>query len=225
MLPHKVPIRYSSLCAISLLVGVWIGCAVSDVLAQVDYEDITVSPELHPSGNTLHGYAEYRIVVSNRSPDKTHQVTLILPETSYGVYEKRIREMTRSVVVGPSATVHVSLLQPPVQMHGRGLGVAIDGKMQEEDVPLGVSQHGRNVFLSRVTTGGSTAIRVSSSSNLTLQILVSRDVDTTELHTYADSLFDTSFSSSPLPSTGSFPPPSGRRAPYEIVNLGFPVSS
>ena len=224
MLPHKEPIRYSSLCAISLLVGVWIGCAVSDVLAQVGYDEITVSPELHPSGNTLHGYAEYRIVVSNRSPDKTHQVTLILPGTSYGVNEKRIREITRSVVVGPSATVHVSLLQPPVPMPGRGLGVAIDGKMREEDVPLAVSQHGRNVFLSRVTTGGSTKIRVGS-SNLTLRVLVSRDVDTTDLHTYADSLFGTPFSGSPSPSTGSFPPSSGGRAPYEIVSLGFPVSS
>ena len=216
--------RYSVPYVISFLVGVWIGSTVSDVLAQVDYDEITVSPELHPSGNTLHGYAEYRIVVSNRSSDKTHQVTLILPGTSYGVNEKRIREITRSVVVGPSATVHVSLLQPPVPMPGRGLGVAIDGKMRQEDVPLGISQHGRNVFLSRVTTGGSTKIRVSS-SNLTLRVLTSRDVDTTDLHTYTDSLFGTSFSSSPSPSTGRFPPSSGGQAPYEIVSLGFPVSS
>ena len=223
MLPHKVPIRYSSLCAISLLVGVWIGCAVSDVLAQVDYDDITVSPELYPSGNTFHGYAEYRIAVSNRSPEKTHQVTLMLPKSNYG-YETHIRKMTRSVVVAPSTTVRVSLFQPPVPMHGSRLGVTIDGKMQEEKVPLSISDHGRQVHLHRIPRPSGMGTHLSV-TNLRPCVLISRDVNTTEIHTHAGIFFDPLSSSSPSPSTAPFPASSGGQMPYEIVDLGFPVSS
>ena len=222
MLPHKVPIRYSSLCAISLLVGVWIGCAVSDVFAQVDYDDITVSPELYPSGNTVHGYAEYRIAVSNRSSDKTHQVTLMLPESSYG-YETHIRKMARSVVVAPSTTVRISLFQPPVQMHGSRLGVTIDGKMQEENVPLSISDHGRQVHLHRIPRPSmGTHLSVT---NLRPQVLISRDVNTTELHTHAGIFFGPLSPSSSSPSTVPFSSSSSGPMPYEIVDLGFPVSS
>ena len=221
---HELTIRYSRLCAISFLVIVGMSCAVPDLLAQVDYDDITVSPEPHPSANTLHGYAEYRIAVSNRSPDKTHQVTLILPDTSYS-YGQRIREITRSVVVAPSTTVRVSLLQPPVQMNGHNLGVAVDGRRQKAELPFLLNQHGRDVFMSRVVTGGGGARIHISATALTLRVLVSRDVDTTDLHTHADGIFGTLFPSSPSPSTGRFPPSSGGKAPYEIVDLGFSVAS
>ena len=221
---HESTIRYSRLCAISFLVVVGMGCAVPDLLAQVDYDEITVSPELHPRVNTLHGYAEYRIAVSNRSPDKARQVTLILPGTSHS-YGQHIREMTRSVVVAPSTTVHVSLLQPPVPMPGRDLRVAIDGKMQKEEMPLPIFTHGRNVYMSRVVTaGGGRRIHIGT-TKLTLRVLVSRDVDTADLHDHASDIFGTRFPSSPSPSTGRFPPSSGGTAPYEIVDLGFSVTS
>ena len=220
---HKSTMRYFALRVIFFLVAVWICCAVSDVLAQTDYDDITITPGLHPSGTTFHGYAEYRIAVSNRSLYKTHQVTLILPKSSYGFSGEHIREITRSVVVGPAATVHVSLLQPPVLMLGNALEVAIDGKVQKEMVPVLIGRHGRDVFVSSVTTGGSTTTRVSSSS-LSLQILTSRDVDATNLHTYADRLLSPLFSSSPVHSGSPFSPSSGGKAPYETTDLGFPVS-
>ena len=215
--------RYSALHVISFLVAVWLCSIVSDTFAQQDFDDITITPELHPSGTTFHGYAEYRVGISNRSPDKAYQVTLILPKASYAY----IREMTRSVVVGPSATVHVSLLQPPMLMQGNALGVVIDDKIQKGEVPLLIGRHGRSVYINHISTGGTRKVRVSSSP-LSLQILISRNVDATDLHTHADRLLNPLSSSSPAPSSpsGGFPPSSGRSssAPYQTIDLGFPVS-
>ena len=88
--------RYSSLRVISFLAAVWMCCTVSNTFAGTDFDDITVTPELDlGGGNSFHGYAEYRIAVSNRSLDKAHRVTLILPKMSFGLAGNRIREITR----------------------------------------------------------------------------------------------------------------------------------
>ena len=220
-------IRYSVLCVISLLVVVWICSTVSNAFARTDYDDITITPELEPRGTTFHGYAEYRIGISNRSLDQPHQVTLILPKASYAFSGEHIREMARSVVVGPSATVHVSLLQPPMLMQGNALAVSIDGKMQKGEVPLTIGRHGRDVFISHISTGGSTRAHVTSSS-LSLRILISQNADVTDLHTHAAILLSSLASRSGYspPSIG-FPPSSGSgsKPPYETIDLGFPVSA
>ena len=219
--------RYYALRVIFFLVVVWICCTVPDALARTDFGDITITPELQPRGTTFHGYVEYRIGISNRSPDKPHQVTLILPKNSYAYSGEHIREMTRSVVVGPSATVHVSLLQPPMSMQGHALAITIDGKVQKEEVPLALGRHGRHVFISHITTGGSTRAHVGSSS-LSLQILVSQNVDVTNLHTHAAVILGpfSSRSGYSLPSSGFSPPSTGKSKPfYETVDLGFPVSA
>ena len=104
-LPHKSALRYSALRIIYFLVAVWLSCTASNTFAQTDFDDITITPELQPNGTTFHGYAEYRIGLSNHSPHKAYQVTLILPKTSYAFSGEHIRELTRTVVVGPSATV------------------------------------------------------------------------------------------------------------------------
>ncbi len=224
---HESTMRYSALRIISFLVAGWLCCAVSNTFAQTYFDDITITPELTPKGTTYHGYAEYRIGISNRSPDKPYQVTLIFPKNSYGHSGEYVREMTRSVVVGPSATVHVSLLQPPMSMHGNSLAVAIDGKMQKEDVPLHPARHGRNVYVHRVPGGVSGGPHVSISS-LSLQILISQNVDVTDLHAHAGTILGPLASSSgySLPSSG-FPPSSGGRSKpfYETIDLGFPVSA
>ena len=226
--------RFFRRCAISLLIVAWLCCTVSIALAGTDFDDITITPELQPKGTTFHGYAEYRIGISNRSPDKPHQVTLIFPKNSYGHSGEYIREMTRSVVVGPSATVHVSLLQPPMSMQGRALAVAIDGKIQKEEVPLIIARHGRHVFLSHFMAGGSGRPHVSISS-LSLRILISQNVDVTDLHTNAGIILGPLSSSSGYslpssgfsPSSGGFPPSSSSRSKpfYETIDLGFPVSA
>ena len=224
---HKSTMRYAALRIIYFLVAVWLCCAVSNTFAQREFDDITITPELQPNGTTFHGYAEYRIGISNRSPHKAHQVTLILPKTSYASSGEYIRELTRTVVVGPSATVHASLLQPPMLIQGFALGVAIDGKLQKEEVPLIIAQHGRQVHMHYISTGGSTRAHVRSSA-LSLRILISQNVDVTDLHTHAALLLSSPSSGSghSSPSSG-FPPfsGSGSTPPYKTIDLGFPVSS
>jgi hypothetical protein len=204
--------RYSVPRVIFFFVVVWMCCTVSDTLAQQRFDDITITPGLQPTGDTSHGYAEYRIAVSNYSPDKTHQVTLILPKSVFGVSGNRIREITRSVIVGPSATVHVSLLQPPVLLaSGSELGIAIDGEIQREEVLLSGGQHGRM---------GARVKRFP----LSLRILISRNVDTTALHLHVDTLLSPLSSISRSPPGGGFPRSGGGGAPYQTIDLGLPVS-
>ena len=224
---HESAMRYSVLCIISLLATVWLCCTVSNTFAQTYFDDITITPELTPKGTTFHGYAEYRIGISNRSPDKSHQVTLTFPKISYGRSGEYIREMTRSAIVGPSATVHVSLLQPPMSMHGNSLAVTIDGKMQQEGVPLRPAQHGRHVYVHYVSGGGSGRPHVSISS-LSLQILISQNVDVTDLHAHAGAILGplASRRGYSLPGSGSSPASSSTsRHLYETIDLGFPVSA
>ena len=206
--------RFTNLfITVCLPIAVW-GCTVPDAFA-VEFDDIVVTPELTPTGNSHHGYVEYRIAISNRSPGEPHKVELIFPKDSFGHSGNRIREMTRSVVVGPSATVHVSLFQPPVRIYGNDLGVAIDGgRVQERPVPLSSSQHGQyrsGHHTSRSSSGVRTSFTVFESS---LRILMSRNVDTTNLHAHADKLLDTSGTSHRR----------GRKS-YETIDLGLPVSA
>ena len=211
-LSHKSAMRYSALRVIFFFVVVWMCCTVSDTLAQQRFDDITITPGLQPTGDTSHGYAEYRIAVSNYSPDKTHQVTLILPKSVFGVSGNRIREITRSVIVGPSATAHVSLLQPPVLLaSGSELGIAIDGEIQREEVLLSGGQHGRM---------GARVKRFP----LSLRILISRNVDATALHLHVDTLLSPLSSISRSPPGGGFPRSGGGGAPYQTIDLGLPVS-
>lgn len=224
--------RYFSLCAISLLIVAWLCATVSDALARTEFGDITVTPELQPTGNTFHGYAEYRIAVSNRSLDTAHQVTLILPKKVFGTPRNEIRELTRSVIVGPSATVYVSLLQPSVPLaSGSELGVAIDGEVQRDEVLLSGGQHGRRrSSTTHVSVGVGTSPGAPVASKgfpLSLRILISRNVDPTALHTYTDKLLSPPSSGGPsVPSSGS-PVSRGRGSTpsYETIALGLPVST
>ena len=213
-LSHELAMRYATLCITSFLVAVWMCCTAFNTFAQQDFDDITITPELDlGGGNSFHGYAEYRIAVSNRSLDKAHRVTLILPRSSFHMPGNRIQEITRSVVVSPSSTVHVSLLQPPVMLQGNALGVAINGKLQKETMPLVITHHGLNVSgrtyvpVGVHTSPGTSISAIGSSrgSSLLLRILISRNVDTTDLHTYTNKVL--------------------APAAYQIVDLGLPVSS
>ena len=223
--------RYSHKCVISLLIVAGLCCTVSDTLAGLEFGDIIITPELEPAGNAAHGYAEYRIAVSNRSPDTAHRVTLILPKKIFRTTRNHIREITRSIVVGPSATVYVSLLQPPVPLApGSELGIAIDGEVQREEVLLSGGQHAvarsstAHASVGIGTSPGAPVLR--KSVPLLLRILISRNVDATALHLHANRLLSSpSSGSSSLPSSGS--PPSRVRVSspsYETIDLGLPAS-
>ncbi len=194
-----------------LLIAIWC-CTALDAFA-MEFDDIVITPELTPSGNSHHGYVEYRIAVANLSPKKTHKVKLILPKDSFGYSGNRIREMTRSVVVGPSATAHVSLFQPPVGMYGNALGVVIDGRVQDDTVPLAIGRHGGQRRGTHVSMSSSRGRRRFTSFAPSFRILMSRNVDAKDLHDHADKLFGVSAASRRGPPT------------YETINLGLPVSA
>ena len=221
--------KYSAPCSILFLVAVCLCYSVSGTFARMEFDDIKITPELTPSGTSLHGYAEYRIAVSNRSPDKTHQVTLTLPKNSSFGLGNHIRKITRSVVVGPSATVHVALLQPPVTLGGRDLGVAINGDVQDEAVPLSIFDHGgKDYHASRVSTSGMSGRSHVISYFSSLRILISRNVDTTNLHLHAGKLLSASPPSRGVSPSGGSPHPyasSSSGASYATIDLGLPASA
>ena len=99
------------------------------------------------------------------------------------MFGNQIRKITRSVIVGPSATARVTLFQPSVRLDGHGLEVTIDGKVQDDAAPLSIGNHGRhdNFFMRHHTAGMPHAVR---SSNPEIRILISRSVDTADLHTH-----------------------------------------
>ena len=213
--------------SIPVLIAITLCCTATNGYATTRIGDITITPGVSPSGNSDHGYAEYRISVSNHSPDKMHVVTLILPDNSFNIDPNRIRDITRSVVVGPAATAHVSLFQPPVPLRGNDLAVAIDGKRQRKEVPLSLGNHAPD-------TSHSFASHFVLTLPLSLQVLVSRNVDTSELHTHAGTLVNTIPSMSGFSvstsAPGSFVTSSSSSstsgsASYELIDLGFPVSA
>ena len=213
--------------SIPVLIAITLCCTATNGYATTRIGDITITPGVSPSGNSDHGYAEYRISVSNHSLDKMHVVTLILPDNSFNIDPNRIRDIMRSVVVGPAATAHVSLFQPPVPLRGNDLAVAIDGKRQRKEVPLSLGNHAPD-------TSHSFASHFVLTLPLSLQVLVSRNVDTSELHTHAGTLVNTipsiSRFSVSTSAPGSFVTSSSSSstsgsASYELIDLGFPVSA
>lgn len=162
-----------------------------------------------------------------------HVVTLIMPNDSYSNTSERIREISRSVVVGPGSTAHVSLLQPPIPLHGNDLAIAIDGRRQKEEISLpgGSHGHGASHSFGSHWMSGSMGFSVFPMS---LQVLVSRNVDTSALHTHAETIVNTIPSrsgfrlSTPTSGpvvTGSSVSGSFGPASYKLIDLGFPVSA
>lgn len=106
------------------------------------FGDITVSFDPVPEGRHTHGYTEYRIHVRNGSAERSHRVRLRIPKASTPTRFERIREISRTVDVGPGATATALLWQPELPpLAGTGLAVTIDGREQDDGVPLPVS-HG-----------------------------------------------------------------------------------
>jgi hypothetical protein len=101
--------------------------------AAEQFGDISVSPNAIYTGNTFHGYAETRVLLENRSPTKSHIVTLIYPNNANGNFGNCISRISRTVPLGPEAREVVSLLQPPLPAQGDGaIRVEVDGRREGE---------------------------------------------------------------------------------------------
>ena len=113
-----------------------------------DYDDVSVKVETVTEAHSSSGYDEYRVTVTNRSPTKSHRVTV----TMYGnSYLDNVGEARRSVEVAPSSTATVSMFKP-VSGGGGVWRVTIDGERQREAVNVDTSRtsawisHSQNAF-------------------------------------------------------------------------------
>jgi hypothetical protein len=99
---------------ICIVAGVCLG-GFGSAFASQTYDDIVVSMESYSTDQTFHGYAEYRALVTNKSETRTHRITLFAPFNAVG-YGDHISRITRSVVLSPSSSANVSILQPALSM-------------------------------------------------------------------------------------------------------------
>ncbi|HEU6447767.1 MAG TPA: hypothetical protein VFV23_04945 [Verrucomicrobiae bacterium] len=99
-----------------------------------NFGDISASADAMYSGNTFHGYAETRVTLENRSR-KTHEVTLVYPNNSYGSYGNCITRLSRTVTLAPGTRAIVPLLQPPLPSQGDGqIRVEVDGRGDQNSI-------------------------------------------------------------------------------------------
>lgn len=99
-----------------------------------DFGDIAVQVEAITDSGKGHDYDEYRATISNRSPSKTRQVTLLLAREFDRLVGQGIREIRRTVEVAPAATVTVSLFAPRLAPESGEVAVIIDGQRQRDAV-------------------------------------------------------------------------------------------
>jgi hypothetical protein len=91
---------------------------------------ISVVPQAITSGDTYHGYKEFRILLENRSIEDTHRVRLVYPERSFN-YGNSIGRITRQVTLAAQTRAAVPIWQPPLPQSGSGqMRVFVD----DEDV-------------------------------------------------------------------------------------------
>lgn len=131
------------------------------------YDGVTVSVEPPTDISSQSGYAVYRLSVSNRG-SQPRDVTVSMPAEPWS-YGDSIRRITRTVRVEPGSTAVAELLQPPLPMNGSDALVSIDGKLQEDWLPVALADHadynsdGHPILISRgvdgrVRTGFETAM-------------------------------------------------------------------
>ena len=101
------------------------------------FGDIEVHAEFPRNRDLPHGYLEYWISVVNHSSVSAHEVTLIIPKDKASGH---LRSISRSVVVGPSERMAVSLWQPSVRMMGENMTLAVDGEEQRDAVSMEITR-------------------------------------------------------------------------------------
>jgi len=102
--------------------------AVSSQFARAErFDDIIITPQWLQSGQTYHGYLEFRALVENHSLRATHDVTLIYPDQAWSS-GNCINRLSRTARLAPGSRAVVKFWQPPLPAGGNGLlRVEIDG--------------------------------------------------------------------------------------------------
>ncbi len=108
-----------------------------------DYGDISVKVEKVTGGLSNAGYEEYRATIINRSPAKTHRVTLVFFAEA-GMAE--VSEVRRTVEVAPSSSATIALFKPQM-FYSTGISVLIDGTRQ--DAPVAIDESRTSAWVSR----------------------------------------------------------------------------
>lgn len=106
-----------------------------------------------PSMNTrqnFHGYREYRFELRNLSSAQTHKVQLMMLGNYVG--GNWVRDISRSVVVGPNSRSVVSLFQPALNISSSEMYIAVDGGKQGGSIHLSGANHYFNHYRRRHTT-------------------------------------------------------------------------
>ncbi|HEY7426191.1 MAG TPA: hypothetical protein VH682_18315 [Gemmataceae bacterium] len=124
------------------------------------YEDIEVTLQSDSKDKSSHGYFEYVFLITNRSAERPHTVTLSVPDQKGFTGSDHIRELRRTVRVGAKETVRVALLQPDYpHLGGEDVAVFLDERRQEYPVVLrpNATQHSSHLYFSRGGRGSFSA--------------------------------------------------------------------
>jgi hypothetical protein len=130
---------------LSLLVA-----AAGEGRAAETFGDLAVAvepiPETRGYTESIHGYLEIQVVITNRSQERSHDVRLTIPARATDQPGHHIREITRGAAVGPKSTVRVFLYQPALTLSGSDMRIEIDGKAQRRPILLPASRHVRHYY-------------------------------------------------------------------------------
>lgn len=137
---------------------------------------VSVEPISENSGS--HGYVEYGIIVTNRSPEQAHHVQLKVPGSDASGRGDYLRAVSRSVQVGPASAVRVPLPIPALpSLADTNLGVKVDGRTLMDRNAVGDMDFPRLIALPNVFNRRRYPYSYCQPQPHNLYVLLSRSVD------------------------------------------------
>src|SRR5882724_8229199 len=93
------------------------------------FEDVVATAQSFHSGDTYHGYCEFRVNLENRSKTSRHEIELVFPNQLFEyINGNAISRLSRTVVLDPGARAAVALWQPPLPACGDSAArLVVDG--------------------------------------------------------------------------------------------------
>ncbi|HLP78256.1 MAG TPA: hypothetical protein VK327_15230, partial [Candidatus Paceibacterota bacterium] len=129
------------------LLLVW-GMLLAFRVAAEQFGSISISSQPMTSGETYHGYREYRILMENQSGKDAHKVSIAYPDRAYS-YGNSISKISRTVALAPGARAVVPIWQPPLPQNGSGVM-----RIYVDDEDLGTMGMPGNSHITRSGSGG-----------------------------------------------------------------------